>query len=207
LEATMVETVNSDNLKGLCHSAANDQGYLISQMSQPELVSLLDNTIYSWNHREIRPSHILYIIEHVNQRLGTLDKAYLNAEPVSVCYFSALQTVGALLVQTYLETKGFKTELHGITANTDLELLINKWNCKKPDSIVFSFSAFQFIYSIQSYSDELLKITDDIFAGGVVFNLDESLKDLLPRFVFPADLTDLAKLIDGRYLCKSKKSE
>lgn len=191
----MFELANTSNRWDWCYSPSAFDESPVNRMSQGELVQLLDSTISSWNGKEIRPSHVYSIIELVNRRIRVLDLTYSNDQPIPICYFSNIQTIGALMAKVYLETHNVATSFHGINNKVDLELLVHHWNIQRPSAIIFSFSSFQYIDVVQQHIEQLKSLTNKVFAGGLIFNLNGSLRKRFPGFLFPADLPDLVKSI------------
>ncbi|APV43781.1 hypothetical protein Dform_00423 [Dehalogenimonas formicexedens] len=191
----MFELAHTSSPWDWCYSSRAISESPVNGMNQSELIRLLDSTILSWNAREIRPSHIYSIIDLVNQRIKALKITWLNRESLPICYFSSLQTIGALMTKAYLETHNIATSFQGISSEDDLKLLINKWKIEQPRAIIFSFSSFQYINLVQTYVPQLRSLTNKAFAGGLIFSLDKSLMKHFPGFYFPPDLPSLIESI------------
>lgn len=193
----MFELANTKNEWDWCYSPNAFVESHVNTMGQEELLALLDALILSWNTKNVRPSHVFSVTEIVGKRVNELNFSFYNKIPIPVCYFTDVKTIGASLLQVYLEVNQVKTVLHGIKDKSDLEFLLQKWENELPQGIIFSFSSFHFIGTLNSCIKQLLSLNTKLLAGGLIFNLDKSLTKKLPGFVFPNKLPDLVQEILG----------
>mgnify|MGYP005853030117 CR=1 FL=1 len=191
----MFELANNSNSWDWCYAPNAITESHVNQMGKAELLTLLDEVILAWNNKSIRPSHIYSVTEIIRHRVNKLEMSYSNNIPIPICYFTDVQTIGALMVQIYLEVNQIKTTLQGLKNGSDLAFLIKDLDSKLPPGIIFSFSSFHLIDTIKPNIKQLLSLRTKFCAGGLIFNLNKSLKRSLPGFIFPSDLPDLVQEI------------
>ncbi|MEN8613669.1 hypothetical protein ABFB09_00090 [Dehalogenimonas sp. THU2] len=158
---------------------------------------LIEKLIKAWDANEVRPSHVYSIISMCDKALSQLDIDYKNNEPIPICYFSELQTIGALLVDVYLRSNNLQTYLVGIKDQDELDNTISIWEKETPKVIIFSFSALNYIDMVKTRGSALKALNTKIFAGGIVFKRSSEEKDHLPFFHFPSSLRLLLKHVES----------
>ncbi|XUW99750.1 MAG: hypothetical protein TUN42_07610 [Dehalogenimonas sp.] len=168
----------------------------VHSYDRTELMSLLDKALSAWQNDEMLPSQLFSIMNSIDKSVDKVIQTYRNAQPVFICSFSPIITMGALLSKVFLKVRLFDVRLINITSPTDLGLLIKTISSKAPLAVIFSFSLFHFIEMVSAGIKDLLSLKTTYYAGGVAFNLKPEMKHLLPGVVFPLDLFNLVDLLE-----------
>ncbi|PVV82610.1 hypothetical protein [Dehalogenimonas alkenigignens] len=170
----------------------------INSLGRDELISLLDQAVAAWRCNKMLPSQLFSIIASVDKKLGQTPQSNRNEQPVLVCSFSPVVTMGALLSKVFLKSRTFNVRLINITYPTDLDLLMKTIvSCASP-AVVFSFSLFHFIEMVSDRLQDLLSLNTTYYAGGVAFDLKPEMRQLLPGVLFPSDLPNLVGLLENQ---------
>ena len=192
----MFELANIKNDWDWCYKGeSSHNGHDIEKPS--DVKAMIDRLVRAWDSSQIRPSHVYSVIHMCSIALDSMNIEYKNKEPVPLCYFSEIQTVGALLVNVYLRGNFIKPVLIRVKDQGDLDSKIAEWGNNTPKAIIFSFSAINYIDIVKLRAPELKQLNTSMYAGGVVFKRSNKEKESLSFLKFPSSLNALVKQLEN----------
>lgn len=169
------------------------------QYSFKEIQGLLDSILLKWQKNKITIAVLYAQIKFIYLYLkyNKITKSFKNHTPIPIGYFAPFLRINAMVLFTYLKTSNWNVRLFQLdkTFRAFKNFIINK----KSPVVLFTLSQFHYVDFLKELEAFLNEEEVRVFVGGRIFDYDESLKLIFPKFLYPESPNELILLLNRHF--------